>query len=336
MSYFVNKLNKVRERAGKRSKPNVIWLNETPDDTKISFCDFNLKNGIPSMSRSLTDFEKGIACLAGQPNCGKSTIFTNMMLQGLENNDDLIVVDLSLDDSLDKRYQQYMCALTGLYYQDITSNTNLTDTQLLLRKGADKLIDSYYNEGRLFTLESSEPLGPNGTYISFRKLENVFVKFYELRSKYPDKKIAFFVDAWNNFDLSAGKGGTDLAQSNYYLNQLAEEANKHEIMVFLSAHLRKTNEKSYGLEDIKGTSDMAYHVVWAGILRNDHREGHKNPIPWEHNFKEYPSVRIENVKNKVSTWEMDLHYGLKMGQCQLIVPTEQEYISIKDKIKARK
>jgi replicative DNA helicase len=319
--HLATKLQIARESLGNRTGPNVLWMNEYEDDTQLRIHKYDLSNGIPTMAAALTDFNKGIACIAGLPNAGKTTLLINMMLGGLQNDPDLIVVDISLDDPFDKRYTQYICALTGLHYQELTTDVELSPAKQALRDKADALLDQLVAEGRLRIYEAKETItlsDGRDVKVSMRNFKNVFREMRKLRAKHPDKKFAFFIDAWNNMDTS-NNGMESLNTTNAWLGSLQEEANTNEVMVFLNAHLRKTMGRKATLEDIKGTSDMAYNVVWAMILRNEYRENaFIKPLMYNESGVIYPVVVGDIVKTKVSTWDTPLLYGLKAGQCKII------------------
>lgn len=160
-----------------------------------------------------------------------------------------------------------------------------------------------------------------------------------VREQYPNKKIAIFLDAWNNLDMTRAKGSNDISQANYYLAKFQEETNRLGIMLMLSAHLRKGERRvKPSLDDIKGTSDMSYNVVWAGIVINELRErALKDPLVHRENDKLYPVAVVEIVKTKVSTVDGDLMYVLNSGTCGLTPLHQVQYEEYRDKYRgARK
>lgn len=332
----INKLTEAKKNLGNREGPNVIWLRENEDDTKLRIWDYSLKNGTPTLSQSLNDWEEGLACLAGKPNMGKSTILVNMMMGALQLQDDIIIVDISLDDPYKKRYQQYVACMTGLYYQEITTKTTLTEQKARLKEEAENKLFDWYTNDRLRTIEAFErDITEDNIEIlrHFREPEEIFRLMRELRAEYPNKKIAFFIDAWNNLDFSKAKGASDISQANYYLARFQEFANDLGIMVMLSAHLRKIDGKGKPtLEDIKGTSDMSYNVVWAGIVVNQLKERTlKKPLVHHEDGKLLPVVAIEIAKTKTSTVEGELLYVLDSGKCGLKPLNKLEYENYRDK-----
>jgi hypothetical protein len=331
----IKKLETAIKSLGKRSGPYITWLKEKEDDSKLRVCDYALKNGIPTFSAALNDLEEGLACLAGKPNCGKSTILVNMMMQACQLNDDILILDISLDDPYKKRFEQYIASLTGLYYQEITTKTNLSDEKIKLKKEAESQLIEWYRADKLRTIEAIERYEEDDITITrhYREPEEIFRLMREVRTQYPDKKIVVFLDAWNNLDMTKARASSDLSQANYYLSKFQEESNKLGIVVMLSAHLRKPEKgrRRPGLEDIKGTSDMAYNVVWAGIVINELRENAiKDPLVFKEGDKLYPIVVIEVVKTKVSTWDLPLMYVLKSGQCGLLPLHRYQYEDYKE------
>lgn len=327
--YFLEKLNDVRSKLGLRKGPATLWMKERESEDIILPQEMDLSNGINTMSRTLADFEKGIAIFTGLPNCGKSTLLINMELQSLQLNPDLIVVDLSFDDPIDKRYQQWVASLTGLYYQDITTDTELSEDKKNKRKKADEFIDQMIKDGRLHLYSEFDRFkDKNGRdlEVEFLKISNIVKLMSNIRRKYPDKKIAMFVDAWNDLDLQMGRTDSEVQAAQAAAKTLKLRAEENDIRLIISAHLRKTQGRTPALEDLKGSNYLSFAAVWVGIVRNEFRENTmNNPLMYEYGNKLIPILTVRNVKNKVSTWDMDLYYALLSGQGTVIPLTREEY-----------
>ena len=125
-------------------------------------------------------------------------------------NEDIILVDVTLDDSQAKRYTQWMSNLTELTYQEITTRGDKTAPKHLeneaLIQAADKLIDNWIDSDRLIPYCSNESdyleSIDQTVSLSMRDFSNIFQKMKELRKRFPNKKIVFCIDAWNNMKLS--------------------------------------------------------------------------------------------------------------------------------------
>lgn len=327
--YFIEKLNEARSKLGQRRGPATLWLKEHENEDIIRPQEMDLSNGINTMSRTLADFERGIAIFTGLPNCGKSTLLVNMELQSLKLNDDLIVVDLSFDDPIDKRYQQWVASLTGLYYQDITTDTDLGERERNKRVEADKFLDGMINAGRLHPYSEFDKFkGRDGRdlEVEFLKVSNIVKLMAQMRKRFPNNRIAMFVDAWNDLDLQMGRTDTETQAAQNAAKMLKLRAEENDIRLIISAHLRKTQGRIPSLEDLKGSNYLSFAAVWVGIVRNEYRENTANdPLMYEYGNKLVPIITCRNVKNKVSTWDMDLYYALLSGQGTIIPLTREEY-----------
>lgn len=330
VDYFLNKLRTARDNMGKRKGPATIWLRENEPVDIIPPQEYDLSNGIPTMSRSLADFEQGIAILTGLPNSGKSTLMMNMELQSLELNPDLICVDLSFDDPVEKRYQQWMAARTGLYYQDISSDTDLAPNLVAKKEAAHAWLESMVQAERLHiysAVDTFQGKDKSSIEVEFLKISNVMKLMSRMRRRYPDKPIAMFVDSWNDLDLQAGRTDSEVQAADAAAKRLKQKAEATSIRLWISAHLRKTQGREPALEDLKGSGYLAYAAVWVGIVRNEYRENSMNdPLMYQFGNKLVPMLTVRpGTKNKVSTWDMPLYYGFLAGQGTIIPLTREEY-----------
>ena len=335
------RLEEVSGKMGVRTKPNVLWLKENADDTVLRLCDNNLRNGIPTLSATLNDFELGIACFAGYPNVGKSSLLNNMITQSLELNHDLDIIDFTFDDPFSKKYQQYIASMTGLAYQQITTKTADYDKIKPVVDLAREKLSSWYTNGRLKTIENAEwveSVVGGSKMVSFRKPENLFNVIRSARDDSPDRKLAIFVDAWNNVDYSGGAGGSDITKENYWLAELDATAKANNAMVILSNHIRKGASENPDFEDMKGSSDMSYLASFIAILRNEKREGRTDALMFSENGNEYPILRadITRGKNKCSSWDMDLMWKLSSIRCGIKPLDIEEYSTYQSQLAARK
>lgn len=329
--YFLQKLEHARKSMGHRDRPNVLWLDEHEDDTRIRFADRRLSDGIPSLAQSLTDWENGVAVLGGLPNSGKSSMLTNMEIHGLRHNPELMVVDLSFDDDLKKRYQQWVAALTGLRYQEITSRLPLTDAQIKAKKQADTWLESMVKQDRLriydgdYVVRDGE--GRAVRRINLRSVENIIRLLHRVRRQYPERKIVFFVDAWNDLDIQGSRYNSENTESTLAVNELKEATHQTNCMVWLNCHLRKTQGRRASLEDLKGTSGLGYAAIFAAIFRNELRENScTEPLVREDEHgRLWPVGIVDIVKNKVSGWDFPLFYILKADRCGLEPMDDEAY-----------
>lgn len=334
VEYFLDKIRTAKAGLGLRDRPNILWLDEYEDDSRVRYVDRNLKNGIPTMAQALTDGENGLFVLGGLPNAGKSTLITNMEVQGLQLNPELMIVDLSFDDDVKKRYQQWIAALTGLRYQEITTRTELSAGQRLARTKADEWLESMIQQDRLRIYDGDYPIknreGKVLRRVNLRRIDNIISLMGQVRRKYPERKIAFFVDAWNDIDIPGSKYSSDLNESNSAVNNLKQQTHDTNTIVFMSCHLRKTQGRKASLEDLKGTSGLGYAAVWAAIFRNELRENAvTDPLVYEDaDGRIWATGIVDIVKSKVSACDMPLIYALMADRCGIKPLRPEEYAEL--------
>lgn len=326
--HFKAKFQAVEANLGIRTGPNVKWLDEYADDSRLRLQTHDLSSGIPSLAATLNDFENGLVVVGGQPNAGKSTFFISMMTGGLQLNRDLVVVDFSFDDDAKKRYVQLMANLTGLHYSQLYTKNDLSEGELRGKADAKRLVDQWIEEQRYWPFEASETINLKNKNITttLRTIGVLKETMKELRELMPDKKIAFFVDAWNDIDLS--EESEYIGKVDNVLSDLKETSQANNIMCLFSAHIRKTEGRSprVRLEDIKGTKAFEYAVKWGAIVRNEHRENAlQNPLRLDRDGRLYPVLIVETQKQKSSDWDRPLFYAMEASQCRLMPPTPEEY-----------
>lgn len=330
-NYFLEKIRAAKNSLGKRVRPNVLWLEEFEDDNRIRFPSKRLADGIPSMAQALTDLENGIAVIGGLPNAGKSTLLTNMEVQSLRLNPELMIIDLSFDDDVKKRYQQWVAAMTGLRYQEITTNLQLSDAQLKQREAADVWLEKMITEDRLRIYDGDYPVrnadGKVLRRVNLRKIENIISLMGRVRKQYPDRKICFMIDAWNDIDIQGSRWNSDVTEGSVAVNNLKQQTHDTNCMVLMSCHLRKTQGRKASLEDLKGTSGLGYAAVWASIFRNELRENSAtDPLTWEDDDgRLWPVGIVDVVKTKVSAWDWPLFYVLQADRCGIQPMDEEMY-----------
>ena len=255
-----------------------------------------------------------------------------MIVQGLLLNDDLIVLDFSFDDPMKDRVAQYTCALTGLEYHKVKLRVGLTEEERLLRVAAEQQIEQWVREGRLRTVDSMEVLrsGERQATIRMRKAQNIIQLMRQARAAHPDSRIAIFIDSWHNVDVTEAKSNNEISQANYWLDQIHDELNNLKLMLLATLHLRKIPDcppRIPTLDDIKGTSNLAYDARWAYILVNEAVDEHyTDPMTYLYRREEVPIVVLHRLKNKVSDWNGKLIMPLLENSCGLSSLTTEQYM----------
>lgn len=333
--HFIRKIQQASERAKSRSGPNLLWMEENADDSRLREPSFDFHDGIPSLTAHLNDFVRGLALITGWPNAGKSTFIVHNTLELLRRNPNAVVVDISHDDDLDKRYVQWISNLTGLTYMSITSGRDrLTETKRKAIEDAEAQICKWIEEERLYPFESTEliaieALGGREREISLKDFETLFTELKRVRARHPDKKIVVFVDAWN--DMRIYGNANDYSETNKWIGELKALCRSQNLAMVMSAHLKKTQGKVATLEDIAGSATIGYEAIWAMIMVNQARnpETFKNPIFIERNGVKMEVLAGECKKSKVGGWaSFNLYWGIPLGVARLVPLFYDEYLTV--------
>jgi len=327
---YLNEVEKLEDKNKKRKGPSLQWIVEHEPITG-PFLPFV---GVSSLCKALSDYDSGLLLIAGHANAGKSTFMVHTMMDLIFNplNTDLVVIDLSLDDPMGKRWEQYVANRSGLCYSDIHQMGAMSPYVVKSYYHARDSILEMIKQGRFWPLNAYHSIRDVkgdyrtmniGTYTSFERL----LKGAREKFPNPDTKIVIFVDAWQDVKLSA----TEMYQIDEYIRELAQLAHKLEIMIVGSAHFRKLGAKSEPEpEDIRGSLEVHYAASATFILRNDYKENPDNFLRAEEDDFTGPIIRLEVPKNKVSIEDRTMFYGLESGRCQLYPFTSSQYAKYVD------
>lgn len=244
--------------------------------------------------------------VCGAPNAGKSMVLTSTLINLLKLNDDLVVLDFSVDDSEKKRITQYIANLSNLNMNDVTfANKTLGPNEMALFNTACDTVGEWFKNNRLFVYESVGD-GESLTLQASTKFIKTTVE--DVRRNNPNKKIVVAIDALNDVELDYGnkKVYTELGEERL----LAEEINriilKNKCLLIATSHLRKNNNRRPTLEDVKGNSFLAYSAkVAIGIFNDMKINKDRCKVSWCEHRKDgityrMPVIEAHFLKSKVS------------------------------------
>ncbi len=329
--HFIEKIDKIERGFRVRKGPYLKWLDENNDLNVFKPPAQDYSNGIPTLSYHLADLETGVAFLAARSNRGKSSFIVSCMMGALTLNDDTIVLDFSLDDHDIKRYTQYLANLSGVPYYKITMDTPVTDAEVAAIQKASVRVRDWVSAGRLRFYQSMETYGDAEKMQTkrMRNYGNVTSVLREVRQQNPTARIIAVIDAWNNLDTTTAKGFSELNQQNNMLEHIQEEVLRSRIVMWATAHLRKldTTYPVPTLDDLKGSSDLAFDSQFTGALVNEVKDDYYlEPMVYKQGKQLYPIVYIKTLKNKVTGHAQPLFYPLFEDRCALGFLTEEEYL----------
>lgn len=307
-SLFKARLSEVKTMV-ERSGPNILWFDEP------------LKTSSSTITKLLYGFDSGLALLAAPPNGGKSTVLVNMIVHALNLNDDLIVIDASLDDSFRSRYSQYVCSVSGLLYEEVEEQANLPPERKSEVRKAEEWLEGMVMAERLIPFYQ-DVYSREERILDTSRVNSIVEICKFCRNKFPKKKIACVIDAWHNVNFADKAYSGDLAKQEEAVHRIKACSGSYGIMFLCSAHLTKVRDDSPAMEDIKGSVTLIHAADWIGRLINPAVEVKLTEKAFSLGIiSESPEVSvvvtIRTHKSKVSGFRDPAFYLLVPSRCLL-------------------
>lgn len=278
------------------------WIKEclTPRERYLDW-------GSPLMNYALRGAEGGHSILiGGAPNHGKSTFLTSAVISLLENNDDIIILDFTIDDSYQKRVTQYIANMASITMNDIMfAHNSLGPVERERFDSSNKKFRSWLNNDRLVLFEATADSN-DGVVL---QATSTFITntMREARKQYPERKLVVVIDALNDLDLDGKqKVFSDLDREQTVAKEINRAVINTNAVALVTSHVRKNESKRLSLEDLKGNSYLAYcGKVAIGIYNDAKVKSGKSEIMWVEEAKDgtkvpMPILEAHFLKSKTS------------------------------------
>lgn len=285
-----------------------------------------LRFGWPRLDRATACLRTGTLILAGPPNYGKSATILNLYQRVLEHNEDVYVLDVTLDDDRATRVDNLIASRARMSIQDVKIAGRLPEELQARRKEAFQSFTARYKHR--FSMLDAGSLGARAAFIE--TLED-YVR--RLRDALPeDQKLFLVVDGIRN--IQAKGMGMDYLKDEFVsmrLNQLAVEVG---CICLASAQVNKDNRgRGGGIDAVKGGAGVGYDAKLIAMLFNDVRENGEKAGVWheraepEFRGQRFPVIELHIKKSKVSSFDGVIFYPFWPEQCRVeeAGDLEQEY-----------
>lgn len=266
----------------------------------LSEKDNYLNWGWPVLSNALMGACGGTSILiAGAPNSGKSQLQTSLVIQLLNNNDDVVLVDFTLDDTKKKRFTQYVSNLSNLEMNtvDFANKIRNPDKRKRFEEASNKVL-KWIGSNKLFMYENFSG-DTNQANLAW-----IHKKLVSIRNTYKDKKLVVILDSLNDVDPPK-KSEDSLEESKVITQLLNKTITANNALLISSTHLRKVGGKRPTLEDVKGNNFLAYSAkAVIGVYNDVKINKEKAKVVWQDKQGEelikMPIVEAHFLKSKVS------------------------------------
>lgn len=274
----------------------------------------NLLDGLP--------FNANLTLMGGRASSAKTTTLTNLALDALKYNEDLVVSYMSIDDTRELMVHKILAMETGMSTSEIKRIIDRSDKdKQLLRNKAKWLRDL---SDRFIIVDSK-----NGTTIeAFEAHVN-----YLMSDKFKDYKKLMLLDNFHKISI----GGTSKQKSesidnlSQRIKNITQVNNLHTIM---TVELRKMglNDRP-SLLDFKDSVQLEYDADIAILFHNDLQVDENSRMihmgqTYEGDTKVMPIIEMTLAKNKVTGKIGRMGYQLNSHNLRM---TEMKYSAFKEK-----
>lgn len=206
----------------------------------------HIKTGIPEIDRIIGGFYFGqVVLLTGRRGEGKSTFMGQMIVEALDQGYKTLAYSGELNDYHFKRWLDFQAA--GPSCVDTNINEYGDEVYTLAQSTIDKINEWY--RGRAFIYDND--------VVDDDELESLLVTVEKAICRY-DIKFVCLDNLMTAMDLDAKE---DLYQAqSRFVHKLKQLAQKHDVVILLVAHPRKTQNAVATADDVGGSGDITNRV----------------------------------------------------------------------------
>ena len=197
----------------------------------------------------------GFIILAGDSNLGKSAFITQLGWGIVENNQDVYVMDFSLDDAMPDKLARVAACSGKLIINAVKTPLNYMNYPLMLIRRKNAILNLRAHVGQYRAYDS--------TFSTFvedieKEVEEKLIYFH---SNGIDKKLVVLIDNFHDLNIASQPGLTDKNKFDYLAQWCSDLAIKHNITVVCSAELKKLNgNRRPMLDDIREAVKIKYEA----------------------------------------------------------------------------
>jgi DNA primase catalytic core len=261
-----------------------------------------LDNGISGIPK-----EDAMITFAGDANVGKTGFMFELALRLAKNNDNIMVLFMSIDDSRQQAIARLVALEAGLKIKQVSHPIQHITT----KEDAIKLENGWRSIRKL--VEENKFSIKDNTHGNTLDFAEGWIRW--AKENYPDKEIAFFLD--NFHKLGDERSKDERIRFKHASARIHAMKNKLHITAICTMELRKfigggTNQRP-SLQDISESKQMEYDNNLIGMVYSDmHAKRQDSKIFWQEDIEgslvKKPVIEIDIQKNKISEFKGILYY----------------------------
>lgn len=243
----------------------------------------------------------GFIILAGDSNLGKSAFITQLAWGIVENNQDVYVMDFSLDDAMPDKLARVAACSGKLIINCVKTPLNYMNYPLMLIRRKNAILNLRTKVDRYRTYDSTF-----STFIEDieKEIEEKLVYF---DANGINKKLVVCIDNFHDLNIASEPRLADKEKYDKLAQWCADLAIKHNIVIICSAELKKLNgNRRPILDDIREAVKIKYEAKAVLLVYNEvHYKGEGADVFYlkQGNPIKQPVFEVHFAKNKFGTYK---------------------------------
>ena len=282
------------------------FLNTVNDFEKRAWTATNdgIKTGFPMLDKAFCNgFVPGFYMIAADSNVGKSCYVTQLMYQMLDNNDNIFIMDFSLDDPMQDRVSRLVGSWVKMNSNEVKYPKDQSEEVIERRKlGMYKLANSVE---RLSIYDTN--FGCDIAKIE-QEVEEVKGAIDETT------QLIVIIDSFHDLEIDALPSLTETAKFNKIAKWAADLAIKNDVILICTGEVRKSEKDNsrLGLNSIRESIKIRFEAKAIMLLYNEvHYKADSADIYFtakDDELEKLPVLEVHIVKNKISSYKGRLFY----------------------------
>ena len=243
----------------------------------------------------------GFTVIAGDSNLGKTALMSNIAWNVVENNDDVYVMDFSLDDSMKDKLSRMAACSGKLIINAVKTPMHYQNYPLMLIRRRNALIKLRSMTDKYCAYDSSFT-----TFVEdiSQEIINRLIYFDEHQI---NKKVVVFIDNFHDMDIRDQPNLSAKDKFDALAQWCTDFATKYNIILVCTAELKKLNGiRRPQLDDLRETVKIKYAAKAVLLVYNEvHYKGESANIYYSINNNPYkqPIFEVHFAKNKYGTYK---------------------------------
>lgn len=243
----------------------------------------------------------GFIVVAGDSNLGKTAFMTNLAWNIIVNNDDVYVMDFSLDDSMPDKLGRMIACSGNITINAVKNPKNYINYPLMLARRKRAIVNLYSLTDRYIAFDASTT---NFVEEIQEKILSTLIYFDEHKI---NKKIVVFIDNFHDMEIKESPGMAMKEKFDSLAQWCQDFTAKYDIVLICSAELKKLNgSRRPQLDDVREAVKIKYSAKATLLVYNElHYKKEASNVYYTiaNNPYKQPIFEVHFAKNKYHSYK---------------------------------